>query len=329
MSSKAQTRRAPHFVAPVDDAALGAIDAVRVSEKKSNLWLDAWRDLRSRPMFWISSVLIVFIIFVALAPGVFTSEPPNASCYLSAVPDRADHPENSSNGGPIAGHPMGFTKQGCDLFSRVVHGTATSLSVGLIVTALVAAMGILMGGLAGFFGGWIDSLLMRLGDIFFAIPYILAAVVVMSVFSAYRSVWVIALAIGAFAWPSTARILRSEVLRIKQSDFVMASTALGVSRLKTLATHVLPNSIAPVIVVTTVSLAAAITAEATLSFLGVGLPSSIMSWGNDISAAQNDLRTNPMTLIYPSIALSITVLSFIMLGETLRDALDPRARAVR
>ncbi len=328
MSSKT-TRRAPHYVAPVDEAALGAVDAVRVSEKKSNLWIDAWRDLRRRPMFWLSSVLIVFILIVAVFPGLFTNEPPNSSCYLTAQPDRADHPENNSNGAPIAGHPMGFTKQGCDLFARVVHGTATSVSVGLLVTVLVAFMGILMGGLAGFFGGWVDSLLMRLGDIFFAIPYILAAVVVMSVFSAYRSVWVIALAIGAFAWPSTARILRSEVLRIKQSDFVMASTALGVSRLKTLANHVLPNSIAPVIVVTTVSLAGAITAEATLSFLGVGLPNNIMSWGNDISAAQVDLRTNPMTLIYPSIALSLTVLSFIMLGETLRDALDPRARAVR
>jgi oligopeptide transport system permease protein len=329
MSSKRPVRNAPHFVAPSDATELGAIDAVRVSEKKSNLWIDAWRDLRRRPMFWISSVLIVFIIFVALFPGVFTAEPPNNSCYLSANPDREDNPLASSNGPPAAGHPLGFTKQGCDIFSRIVHGTSTSLSVGLIASFMVASIGILMGGLAGFFGGWVDSLLMRVGDIFFAIPYILAAVVVMSVFSAYRSVPIIALAIGAFAWPSTARILRSEVLRIKQSDFVMASTALGLSRVKTLARHVLPNSVAPVIVVTTISLAASITAEATLSFLGVGLPPNIMSWGNDISAAQLDLRSNPSTLIYPSIALSITVLAFIMLGEALREALDPRARALR
>jgi oligopeptide transport system permease protein len=329
MSSKNPVRTAPHFVAPVDDAALGAIDAVRVSEKKSNLWLDAWRDLRKRPMFWISSVLILFIVVVALFPGLLTQVEPNAGCYLSADPSRDINPTAESNGPPVAGHPFGFTKQGCDIFSRVVHGTSTSLSVGLIASAIVVIMGVLMGGVAGFFGGWVDSLLMRLGDIFFAIPYILAAVVVMSVFSAYRSVWVIALAIGAFAWPSTARILRSEVLRIKQSDYVMASTALGLSRVKTLARHVLPNSIAPVIVVTTISLAASITAEATLSFLGVGLPNSIMSWGNDISQAQNDLRTNPMTLIYPSIALSVTVLAFIMLGEALREALDPRARALR
>ena len=316
MSRKNPVRSAPRFVAPVED--IGTIDAVRVSERRSNLWLDAWRDLRGRPMFWISSALIVFIAFVALFPGVFTAELPNDGCFLA-----------NSNGAPVFGHPLGFTKQGCDVFSRIVHGTGTSLSVGLVVTALVAFVGVLMGALAGFFGGWVDSVLSRFGDIFFAIPYILAAVVVMSVFSAYRSVGVISLAIGAFAWPSTARILRSEILRIKQADFVMASTALGLPRLKTLVSHVLPNAIAPVIVVTTVSLASAITAEATLSFLGVGLPNSIMSWGNDISAAQNDIRNNPSTLVYPSIALSITVLSFIMLGETLRDALDPKARALR
>jgi oligopeptide transport system permease protein len=316
MSTETTPRVAPHFVAPVED--IGAVDAVRVGERRSNLWLDAWRDLRGRPMFWISSVLIVFICIVALFPSLFTAEPPNDSCFLA-----------NSNGGPVAGHPLGFTKQGCDVFSRIVHGTSTSLSVGIIVSLMVAIAGIVFGGLAGFFGGWIDSVLMRIGDIFFAIPYILAAVVVMSVFSQQRDVWVISLAIGAFAWPSTARILRSEVLRVKQSDYVMAATALGVSRLRSLFTHVIPNSLAPVIVVTTVSLAASITAEATLSYLGVGLPSTFMSWGNDISQAQSDIRVNPQTLLFPSIALSVTVLSFIMLGETVRDALDPKARALR
>jgi len=317
-SDTIQTPTTTHYVAPIDETPLGAVDAVRVSDKASNLWLDAWRHLRGRPMFWISGILIVFIVFVALFPDLFTSVPPDNNCQLSV-----------SNDGPSPGHPMGFTKQGCDVFSRVVHGASTSLSVGLLVTLIVATVGIIFGAFAGFFGGWIDSVLMRVGDIFFAIPYILAAVVIMSVLSAYRSVGVIALAIGLFAWPSTARILRSEVLRVKQSDFVMASTALGVSKVRTMLSHVLPNSIAPVIVVTTVSLAAAITAEATLSFLGVGLPSSFMSWGNDIAAAQTSLRTNPMTLIWPSLALSITVLSFIMLGETIREALDPKARAQR
>jgi oligopeptide transport system permease protein len=308
-----------HFVASVEEAPLvGAIDAVRVDEERSNLWLDAWRDVRRRPVFWISSALILLIVVVALFPGIFTQVPPNNQCFLA-----------NSNAGPKDGHPLGFTKLGCDVYSRIIHGTSTSLSVGVIVIVMTTFFGIVFGAFSGFYGGWIDSVLSRVGDIFFSIPYILAAVVIMSVLSQYRSVWSISLAIGAFAWPGTARVLRSEIFRVKSYDFVMASTALGMSRFKIMLKHVLPNSIAPVIVVTTLSLAAAIGAEASLSFLGVGMGSDIMSWGNDINHAQVDLRTAPQTLIYPSIALSITVFAFVSLGEVLREALDPKARAQR
>ncbi|KDA06554.1 peptide ABC transporter permease [Microbacterium sp. CH12i] len=317
MSNEIPTRRMAHYVAEIDEAGLGAVDAVRVSERKSNLWLDAWRDLRGRWMFWVSAVFVVLLIVVALFPGLFVQVSPHA-CELS-----------NSNADPRAGHPLGFDFQGCDVYSRVINGTSTSLSVGIIVTIIIAVMGIVVGAFAGFFGGWVDSLLMRIGDMFFAIPYVLAAVVIMSMFLANRNILVISLAIGFFGWPSLARILRSEILRVRSSDFVMASEALGVSRIRTMFTHVLPNSIAPVIVVSTIGLAAAITAEATLSFLGVGLPGDVVSWGKDIADAQIRLRTDPMPLIYPSIALSLTVLSFIMLGETVRDALDPKARALR
>ena len=307
-----------HYVAPLDETPIAAVDSVSVAEKPSNLWIDAWRDMRKRPMFYISGVLIILVTLVALFPGWFTNVSPDTNCLLA-----------NSNAGPTAGHPLGFTKQGCDVYSRIIHGTSTSLSVGIVVTVMTAVLGILFGAFAGFYGGWIDSLLSRAGDIFFSIPYILAAVVIMSVFSKNRDVIVISLAIGIFAWPSTARVLRAEILRVKNSDFVMASTAIGVSRFRILWRHVLPNSIAPVIAVTTIALAAAIVAEATLSFLGVGLPPTFMSWGNDISQAQGDLRTAPQTLIWPSLALSITVLAFIMMGEVVRDALDPKARALR
>lgn len=314
----AATRSADHYVAPLDETPLVGIDSVTVAEKPSNLWIDAWHDLRRRPIFWISSALILLVVIVALFPGLFTQTPPNRECFLS-----------NSNGGPTAGHPLGFTKQGCDIYSRIIHGTSTSLTVGFIVIVLTTFLGIAFGAFAGFYGGWLDSVLSRLGDIFFSIPYILAAVVIMSVLSEYRSVWTISLAIGVFAWPATARVLRSEIFRVKTADYVMASTALGLSRFKILLKHVLPNSIAPVIVITTLSLAAAIVAEASLSFLGVGLGSSIMSWGNDINQAQNDLRTAPQTLILPSLALSITVFAFILLGEAMSEALDPKARALR
>lgn len=316
--SESKNPEIEHFVAPFDETPVAAVDAVKVSDKKQNLWTDAWADMRGRPMFWISAAIILLVVVVSLFPTLFTQVDPRA-CQLSL-----------SNQGPTAGHPLGFNKQGCDIYSRVIHGTSTSVSVGLIVILMTFVFGTIMGALSGYFGGWVDTVISRVGDIFFSIPYILAAVVVMSVLSSHRNIFVIALAIGGFSWPVTARILRAEILRVKNSDFVMASEALGLSGFKTLWRHVMPNSIAPVLVVTTLSLSAAIVAEATLSFLGVGLPpAQFMSWGLDISAGQSDLRVRPQNLIYPSIALSVTVLGFIMLGEVVRDALDPKARAQR
>ncbi len=306
-----------HYVAPIKESTV-VIDAVRVDEKPSNLWSDAWADLRRRPLFWISLVVVFVLLVMAFFPTLFTQTPPNDDCQLA-----------NSNGGPTAGHPLGYTFQGCDVWARIVWGARTSLAVGLLATIIGSVIGLVMGAFAGFYGGWLDSLLSRIGDIFFSIPYILAAVVVMTVFSQYRNVLTLAFAIGGFAWASTARVVRAEVLRVKQSDYVTASRALGQSRFQTLISHVVPNAVAPLLVVATLSLAAAIVAEATLTFLGVGLGSDVMSWGNDISQAQASLRVAPMALIYPSIALTITVLAFILLGELIRDALDPRARARR
>jgi oligopeptide transport system permease protein len=311
-------RKIEHYVAPVDPADEIEVDRVKLGDRRSNLWIDAWRDLRVRPLFYISVAIVLLVSTAALFPSLFTNVAPNLNCTL-------DH----SNGGPAAGHPLGFTFQGCDVYSRVVFGASTSLSVGIFVVLITAVVGIPMGAIAAYYGGWADSILSRVGDIFFAIPYFLAAVVVMSVMSQHRNVFVIALAIGGFAWASLARILRAEVLQVKNLEYVMASEAVGRSRFSTLLRHVLPNSLTPVIVYLTIALGAAITAEATLSFLGIGLPPSTMSWGNDIAQAQTSIRVAPMALFWPSLALTITVLAFIMLGELIRDALDPKARAQR
>lgn len=309
--------RRAHYVAPIEDATV-AVDVVSVAEKPSSLWSDAWRDIRKRPTFWLSLVVVLIVILMASWPTLFTSVPPNNGCDLAV-----------SNGGPTSGHPLGFTRQGCDIYSRIVWGARTSVSVGLIATLLGSVLGLVAGAYAGFYPGWLDSFLSRVGDIFFSIPYILGAVVVMSVFSDYRNVVTLAVAIGGFAWASTARVVRAEVLRVRQSDYITASIAIGRSRFRTMLAHAIPNSIAPLLVVTTLSLAAAIVAEATLAFLGVGLGGDTMSWGKDISQAQASLRVAPMALIWPSIALTVTVLAFIILGELVRDGLDPRARAQR
>jgi oligopeptide transport system permease protein len=202
------------------------------------------------------------------------------------------------------------------------------VTVGLFTTIGVVIFGGIMGALAGYYGGWVDAVLARINDIFFALPLILGAIVMMQlpVFRANRNVWSLVLILIIFGWPQIARITRGAVIEVRNADFVTAARSLGVSRFRSLMRHVLPNSLAPIIVVATISLGTFIVAESTLSFLGIGLPPSVMSWGNDIQSAQASLRSNPMPLIYPAIALSITVLSFIMLGDALRDALDPKAR---
>jgi oligopeptide transport system permease protein len=311
------TMRQPHFVAPEEETPLLAVDAVDVESKPRTVWGDAWQSMRRRPMFWVSASLIVIILIVAIMPQVFAPFPPNAQCFLA-----------NSDGGPEAGHPFGYTRQGCDIYSRVIHGAQASVLVGLSATLIVAIFGSIVGALAGYYGGALDAILSRLGDIFFAIPTILGAIVLMSVLQS-RTPLLVALVIALFAWPQIARIMRGAVLSAKQADYVVASTALGVSRFRILLRHVLPNAIAPVIAVATVSLGTFIVAESTLSFLGVGLPSSVMSWGNDISQARVSITTNPMVMIYPAAALSLTVLSFLMLGDVVRDALDPKERARR
>jgi len=306
-----------HFFADLDETPLLGVDAIDEHAAPASVWQDAWRSLRRRPLFWVSAVLIVVVLAVAIAPSLFTSIDPNArnACTL----------EHSLEG-PSSGHPMGYTFLGCDVYARVIYGARPSVSVGVLTTIIVVLIGVAVGALAGFFGGWFDSLLSRVTDIFFAIPFVLAAIVVMSSLKSHRGVMTVVIVLGVFGWPQVARITRGAVLGLKNSDFVTASTALGTSRMATLRRHILPNAAAPIIVYATVALGTFIVAEATLSFLGIGLPDSVISWGGDISNAQRSIRTDPMVLFWPAAALAITVLSFIMMGDVVRDALDPKAR---
>ena len=306
-----------HFVAPVEETPLLATDSLKVDQAPLSLWADAWRKLRRRPLFIISAVMIALIILVALFPGLFTQVEPNNNCQLA-----------NSDGAPGAGHPLGFTFQGCDVYSRIIHGTQASLMVGVFSVLFVVIIGVTLGALAGFYGGWLDAVIARLGDIFFALPLVLGALVVSQLpfMRDNRGVWTVVLILVALGWPQMARITRGAVIEVRNADFVTAARSLGVSRIGSLVRHVLPNALAPIIVLATMELGVFIVAEATLSFIGIGLPGSIMSWGNDIAAARSSVRTNPAILLYPAMALSVTVLSFIMLGDALRDALHPKSR---
>ena len=305
-------------VMPAQDASTAALTLGASSEPQSlgkprSLWSDAWHDLRRNPTFVISALLIVFLILVAVFPSLFTSINPQRCDLLMG------------NDGRTPGHPFGFDRQGCDVYSRVIYGARASVTVGILVTSGVVLIGGFIGAIAGFYGGAWDSLLSRITDVFFAIPILLFAIVFLSAFT-FRNIWTVVAAIMLVGWPSVARIMRGSVISVKESDFVTAARALGASDMRILRRHILPNAIAPVIVVATILLGVFIVLEATLSYLGIGLPGSTVSWGGDINDAQASLRTAPHVLLYPSVALSITVLAFMLLGDAVRDALDPKLR---
>ncbi|MTE09135.1 ABC transporter permease [Corynebacterium aurimucosum] len=303
-----------HFVSETDETGLGAVDAVKDESAPSSQWGEAWRYLRRRPLFWIAAVMILVAILLAIAPGLFTSTDPRL-CELSKSLDPAE-----------PGHPFGFNRQGCDIYARVIYGARASVAVGVLTTILVVVLGSLIGAIAGFFGGWIDSVLSRITDIFFAIPLVLAAIVVMQMFKEHRTIVTVVLVLGLFGWVSIARITRGAVVSIKNEEFVQSARSIGASSWRILFSHILPNAAAPIISYATVALGTYIVAEATLSFLGIGLPPTFVSWGGDISDAQASLRVAPAVLFYPAGALGLTVLSFIMMGDVVRDALDPKAR---
>lgn len=277
------------------------------------LWSDAWHDLRRNPVFVLSALVILFLITIAVWPQAIADGNP----YQGNLAKAQD--------GPAPGHPFGFDLQGRDVYTRTVYGARASITVGICATAGAALLGSVLGGLAGFFGGWWDALLSRIADVFFGIPILLGGLVFLSVVTS-GSVWPVVGFIVLLGWPQISRIARGSVVTVKQQDYVLAARTLGASSGRILLRHIAPNAVAPVIVVATIALGTYIALEATLSFLGVGLKPPTVSWGIDISSASTQIRNAPHMLLWPAGALSITVLAFIMLGDAVRDALDPKLR---
>ena len=302
--SDAADRPAPGSIQTNSEEAVGAA---------ASLWSDAWRQLRRRPMFLISGFLIVILILVALVPGLFTSVDPR-DCRL----------ENSLIR-PSRDHWFGYDLQGCDYYARVVYGTRVSISIGLTVTAFATSIALIGGSLAGYYGGIADTLISRITDIWLVIPTLLGGIVILTLFEE-RGVAQVSLVLIVLGWPTMLRLVRSSVLSVKSTDYVDAARALGASDFRIIRRYILPNSLAPVIVYATLLVGVIISAEAALSFLGVGLQLPAISWGLMISVAQNRILTSPHLLFFPGAVLSVTVFSFILMGDALRDALDPKLR---
>ncbi|MEV6958882.1 ABC transporter permease [Streptomyces sp. NPDC051207] len=311
-ASEAETLERQPAAAP-GGGAPGGPEGPGQRDRPRSLWSDAWHDLRRNPVFLVSGLLIVFLVVISLWPSLIASGNP-LTCDLAKAQE-----------GSQPGHPFGFDGQGCDVYTRTVHGARTSVTVGVLATLGVTVLGGVLGGLAGYFGGAWDAILSRITDVFFAIPVVLGGLVLLSVVTS-STVWPVIGFMVLLGWPQISRIARGAVIAAKQNDYVQAARALGASGSRLLLRHITPNAVAPVIVVATIALGTYIALEATLSYLGVGLKPPTVSWGIDISAASPHIRNAPHALLWPSGALAVTVLAFIMLGDAVRDALDPKLR---
>ncbi len=284
-------------------------------ERSASLWADAWRELYHNPIFVLSSLMVLAVSMMAAFPALWTDADPER-CLLAQAFE-----------GPSDAHVFGTTVQGCDMYAHIIYGARPSIIIGVFVTLAVAVIGSTLGILAGFHGGWVDTVISRVTDVFLGLPFILGAVVFLALLSD-RSIWTVSLVLIILSWTSITRIMRGSVISVKSQDYVEAARALGASNLSIIVRHVLPNSITPVIVLATLYVGVFISIEATLTFLGVGLQLPEISWGILINEGQL-IAVNqevPHLLVFPCAALIVAVMSFILMGDALRDALDPKGR---
>jgi oligopeptide transport system permease protein len=279
---------------------------------------DAWRHLRRNPLFWISMVLIVIFAAMAIAPWLFTDTSPREAIL-------ADAREK-----PNSQEWFGRDSQGYDLYARCIYGARASILVGVFSALGVMVLGSFFGLISGYSSGWLDALVGRVAEIFFALPLLLGGIIILTSLPDSDVYLIIVFKVVAvlvvLGWPSIFRLMRSSVLQVKPNDYVQAARALGASPFRVVTSHILPNALGPVIVVTTINLGVFISVEASLSFLGIGLQPPTVSWGVMISDATRTMSSAPHTLLFPAVFLSLAVLSFIMLGDAIRDAFDPKSR---
>jgi peptide/nickel transport system permease protein len=283
-------------------------------------WLLAWQRLRRDRVAMISLVIIVLIVLMAiLAPlaSMITGHPPNEQYrQIGLTPDGLPM-------GPSSQFWMGTDDLGRDIFVRIAYGARVSLLVGVVATGIAVMIGVVVGLAAGFFGGLVDSVLARLVDVVLCIPFLLVAIALVSITGPSLSITIFV--IGFFSWASVARIVRGQVLSLREREFVEAARSLGASDSRIMFVDILPNVLAPVIVYSSLLIPVVITVEATLSYLGLGLPPPTADWGGMISDANPYYTTAWWYLFFPGAALLITTLTFNLFGDGIRDAFDPHS----
>ncbi len=284
--------------------------AFESAEEGSSLWHDAWLRLRkNRLAIFGGSVLLFMIVVALLTPWIAPHSYEAQNLDLGATP-------------PSAEHWLGTDIFGRDVLTQIMYGGRISLAVGFIATAVALLIGVTWGAIAGYVGGKVDAVMMRLVDILYALPFMIFIVLLMVVFG--RNILLLFLAIGAVEWLTMARIMRSQVQSLRQQEFVEAAVSVGLSPAAIIRKHVVPNALGPIIVYTTLTIPSVMLLEAFLSFLGLGIQPPATSWGLLISYGAETMEEYPWLLIFPGCALTLTLFSLNFLGDGLRDALDVR-----
>lgn len=273
---------------------------------------DVWRRLKENKLSMVGLSFVIFITLVAII-GPMCSKYNYYSQYLEIA-----------NQPPSAEHWFGTDKFGRDIFVRILYGARISLAVGYAASILNIVIGILYGGIAGYFGGKVDNIMMRIVDVLYSIPMMIYVILLMVIFGAGLKSIIIALAIAY--WLTMARIVRGQIMSLKQQEFVLAAKTLGASSMRILLRHLIPNCMGPIIVTLTLSVPEAIFTESFLSFIGLGVSAPQASWGTLASEALEGFQLYPSQLFFPALAICLTILGFNLLGDGLRDALDPKMR---
>ena len=288
-------------------------DITMYAEKGTSLWEDAWRRLRKNRLA-LAGLLVLgtFVTIAILTPWIAPYAYDAQNLNLGATP-------------PSAAHWLGTDVFGRDLLTQIMYGGRISLAVGFVATAVALLIGISWGAIAGYLGGRVDAVMMRIVDILYALPFMIFIVLLMVVFG--RNLLLLFLAIGAVEWLTMARIMRGQVQALRQQEFVEAAISLGLSPLTIVRRHIVPNALGPIIVYTTLTIPSVMLLEAFLSFLGLGIQPPKTSWGLLISYGAETMEEYPWLLIYPGLALTITLFALNFLGDGLRDALDVRRSA--
>lgn len=269
-----------------------------------------WRRFRTN-RFALAGGMVVLALFVLsiLAPFITPYEPNSLDAYHVLLP-------------PSSAHWFGTDEVGRDVFTRMLYGAQISLKVGFVAVGIATLIGTVVGLVSGYYGGWLDSLLMRFVDIMFCFPTFFLILAVIALLE--PSIWYIMLIIGLTGWMGVARLVRAEVLSIRERDYVLAARVIGCSDMRIIFRHILPNAVGPVLVYATLGIAGAILTESSLSFLGIGVPPPTPSWGNILASGKEFLEFAWWLFLFPGLAIMVTVLSYYLVGEGIRDAIDPR-----